>query len=572
MKVIALLLEGDLQSESLKNFFDVTFYWKDFQRTWTFLSRTNGPCFYDLINKVEITLEQETKIYLRGPGLLNDGQKKIADLIFCLARFAILGFSKKDQDVLNKLTPLRLFGEYAPQTKVLKGVARERNHRGLIKGISSIPNQVQFLQIKGSEELDLPTQVQSRALGQEYKINALIQDGKLTTRCFKIVSSEVDYRYATTTPTIELCHEVPKAIEDLLWKVYHEVGSEYFDVDYFISATGKITVLEWNNSPAPTPLELAHGVDFHLLCELYSRHEIVGLSAREDNLIESMRFDLKEAQGRIVHLRLEDLLKTWSFTFCRGELCFFIQTERRKMRLYPKAVYLRSANFDQKNKLGAAMHFLMTALECWPGTCLGKMETQFRNGSKALQMSTSLKEALEREGRTVKIPQTRIIKGGAALLTKVLEALPESIVKSLSSVRSVVCDQKTFTGWNPEGLAYLPTMFQEKIEGMDLRVHFLKDGSAWSSVIKEKDAIDYRYALNRSAFADYTAPENVLKFSQRAASVENNPLVGLDFLVKGEVHYCLEINPGPGWNWYYNRKTCTGKNHFAHHLYEVLNG
>ena len=55
-----------------------------------------------------------------------------------------------------------------------------------------------------------------------------------------------------------------------------------------------------------------------------------------------------------------------------------------------------------------------------------------------------------------------------------LEQNKSYIVKSLSGVRSIVVDDKDFSLWDFSNLEHLPVLFQEKVEGYDLRVHVFK--------------------------------------------------------------------------------------------------
>lgn len=92
-------------------------------------------------------------------------------------------------------------------------------------------------------------------------------------------------------------------------------------------------------------------------------------------------------------------------------------------------------------------------------------------------------------------------------------------------------------------------MFQEMIIGADLRVHVL-DGKTWSIAVDEKDAPDYRYATTRSQMRSVEIPELINTYCQNLCEQENNRFMGIDFLVRDDEYYCLEANPGPGWNFY----------------------
>ena len=93
-------------------------------------------------------------------------------------------------------------------------------------------------------------------------------------------------------------------------------------------------------------------------------------------------------------------------------------------------------------------------------------------------------------------------------------------------------------------------MFQKKAIGSDVRVHSL-ESRHFAVEIKEKDAVDYRYS-SRSSFTEIAISKNIAQFSSALNFVEQNPLIGVDFIKNKGIYYCLESNPSPGWSWYYN--------------------
>jgi glutathione synthase/RimK-type ligase-like ATP-grasp enzyme len=126
------------------------------------------------------------------------------------------------------------------------------------------------------------------------------------------------------------------------------------------------------------------------------------------------------------------------------------------------------------------------------------------------------------------------------------------IYKSISSIRSIVreCHPRT-----PAALARirnLPTQFQAKISGTNVRVHVA--GEAVFATEIQCDAVDYRYADRDGQSAEMRPvelPENVACRCRRLAKELHLPLCGIDLMRTGNGEYfCLEANPSPAYSYY----------------------
>jgi len=140
------------------------------------------------------------------------------------------------------------------------------------------------------------------------------------------------------------------------------------------------------------------------------------------------------------------------------------------------------------------------------------------------------------------------------------------IVKSCSNVRSIVVNEKIFQDWDFKNIENLPTFFQEKIDGYDLRVHICRK-KIWPLQVVTKDEIDYRYATSASvSYTKVNLPHYVKKLCNDIAKEEKNSFLGIDFMKNENSYYCLESNPGPGWSTY----KLPSKNIFANQIIKQL--
>lgn len=153
---------------------------------------------------------------------------------------------------------------------------------------------------------------------------------------------------------------------------------------------------------------------------------------------------------------------------------------------------------------------------------------------------------MKSKSKFVKVPTTYLIKGKAK---DVLSQLPSDLVtKSCSGMRSIAATNDQFKDWSLNNLQNIPTLFQQRIDGVDQRVHLLDD-FIWSLEVISKDCIDYRYSSRNSVeYSTTELPDVLVEYCKNLARIENNRFVGVDFIRKGETYYGLECNPGPGWS------------------------
>ena len=127
------------------------------------------------------------------------------------------------------------------------------------------------------------------------------------------------------------------------------------------------------------------------------------------------------------------------------------------------------------------------------------------------------------------------------------------IYKSLSGVRSIVrCLTDEDLGERLERVRNCPTQFQERIEGVDIRVHTVGDQVFPTEIISE--ANDYRYARREGAeitLAETEIPDSVAQSCLGLAHALGLHLSGVDLRRTPDGrYYCFEINPSPGFLFY----------------------
>ena len=287
---------------------------------------------------------------------------------------------------------------------------------------------------------------------------------------------------------------------------------------------------------------------------------ILILSAKEDIIPQRFLYLIREHADNIVHLFYEDLGTTWSFTFANQKL----RIHHNSVIIEPQSIYHRHPGVIKDHPHYHLHLTFLQALELWTGAVIGQKNSHYLNCSKPLQMILSLRAARE-DNFTIKLPTTKIVK---TKRKEVFCSLKEGwIVKSCSNVRSQVATGKEYCRWDKENLDSIPTLFQEKIEGSDLRVHLIDD-HLWSIEITGKTCVDYRYAKKKHlTYATYPLPDRLRRFCVKLSEVEQNSLAGIDFIKKGDEYWCLECNPGPGWSTFPHQ----GRKLFADKIFKKLN-
>jgi hypothetical protein len=128
-----------------------------------------------------------------------------------------------------------------------------------------------------------------------------------------------------------------------------------------------------------------------------------------------------------------------------------------------------------------------------------------------------------------------------------------AIFKSISGARSIVTMLNAHAVPSLDRVANCPTMFQEFIEGSNVRVHVV-DQVVFATAV-ETTAVDYRYASEQVGVpARLTATTLDDEVAQRCVALTRHlglAFSGIDLLVgRDGTVYCLEVNPCPGFSYY----------------------
>jgi hypothetical protein len=298
-------------------------------------------------------------------------------------------------------------------------------------------------------------------------------------------------------------------------------------------------------------------------CSLNTTHtldgELLVISAREDIVPESFLNQI-DSRNEVIRLHYDELGVNWDFIFQNGILT--VLTPGGIVR--PKSIYHRHPGITQNHPYYKKHIAFFEVLDVWKGNLIGQRRDHHHNFSKAYQAVTSLREAKRKIGDdSIKYPRSFFIKGTPELLDNLQIAL---IVKSCSNTRSRVVCKEEYGKWDLDNLNNLPTLFQEKIIGKDIRVHVCHN-NIWSLLVDTKDCVDYRYSTKGSVtYKAIQLPPALQEYCLKIADFEKNKLIGIDLMLSEQEYFCLESNPGPGWSTYNH----PSKREFADHVFKQL--
>jgi len=126
------------------------------------------------------------------------------------------------------------------------------------------------------------------------------------------------------------------------------------------------------------------------------------------------------------------------------------------------------------------------------------------------------------------------------------------IYKSTSGVRSIVATLDASHDERLRDLESCPTQLQQRVAGVDVRVHVV-DSQLFACEVRS-DAVDYRYAGRHDlevTLQPIELPHDVAQRCFALAALTELPLAGIDLRRTSEGEwYCFEINPSPGFTYY----------------------
>jgi len=183
-------------------------------------------------------------------------------------------------------------------------------------------------------------------------------------------------------------------------------------------------------------------------------------------------------------------------------------------------------------------------LELAPGRVVNRGEPQGSNSSKPYQA-----QLIAACGFLV--PET-LITNDPACVRQFADSHAPIIYKSISAVRSIVQEFGEADQDRLDLIGWCPVQFQNRIPGVDVRVHVVGDEAFPTRIVS--DVLDYRYARKQGGLAELEAVKLADDLTDRCISLAKElrlSFVGIDLKITpdGEV-YCFEVNPSPAYSYF----------------------
>jgi predicted ATP-grasp superfamily ATP-dependent carboligase len=247
------------------------------------------------------------------------------------------------------------------------------------------------------------------------------------------------------------------------------------------------------------------------------------------------------------------------FEISGGNITGHIAIEDKKLRLEDiRSVYLRLMDEQllpeldgelpdsSKRLLSSAVHDSLTRwCEITPARVVNRITAMGSNNSKPYQLQLIRKQGFA-------IPKT-LVTNDPELVREFLSQHKQLIYKSISGERSIVQILQDEDLRRLDHIRWCPTLFQEFIEGMNVRVHVV--GTEVFATKVATQAIDYRYAESQGhdePMLDALAPpDDLAQRCVRLCQALGLAFAGIDFkITPGDQVYCFEVNPSPAFSYY----------------------
>ncbi|MCE5173613.1 hypothetical protein LQV63_30760 [Paenibacillus profundus] len=211
-------------------------------------------------------------------------------------------------------------------------------------------------------------------------------------------------------------------------------------------------------------------------------------------------------------------------------------------------IYFRGAS-TRCAKLNRVLEIMQDVLAFYPGIIINRPSRHSLNYSKPLQM-TAISRSIH---QTVKPIPTFLSNVPAKIASS-----NETIVKSISSIRSEVVALTDARLLHGAGALHCPIQLQPMLQGSCIRAHVCGDTVHAAKI--DGDAIDYRYG-EQIKMTRYELPQDVAAWCIQAARREGLEFAGIDFIYDeaAQLFSCLEINPSPGYHFYEKRLVDSGE-------------
>lgn len=269
---------------------------------------------------------------------------------------------------------------------------------------------------------------------------------------------------------------------------------------------------------------------------------------KKDNVLINLEHVIENADN-IVVLYYEDIHSRWTFVNNNEESYFLYRKNKEEQFIIkPRCLYIRGCYISSNDKYWNILGDFFSFVDMWDGMVLCSPKKQMPNESKLYQLNNSLMRA-SKNFPAISIGKSYVVKGVARF--KFLKAEGAYIVKSLSGIRSVVVDKNSYKNWDFNTLDNVPVLFQEKVDGNDLRAHVINK-NVYGKLSISKDNVDYRYDKGFFNLQDVdNLDKDLVDFCVSVSLEEENQMLGIDFIKTSSGYVVLEANPSPGWSAYH---------------------
>lgn len=184
-------------------------------------------------------------------------------------------------------------------------------------------------------------------------------------------------------------------------------------------------------------------------------------------------------------------------------------------------------------------------LEVMPGCVVNRSSAMGSNFSKPYQAILIAKYGFL-------IPDTLITNDPRQVMS-FLAKHRRVIYKSISGVRSIVTELSEADLERMDLIRFCPVQFQQRLEGIDIRVHVI--GQAVFATAIASEATDYRYGHRTIGVEAHLEPIEIgSELADRCRALARGlglEMAGIDLKMTVDKHvYCFEVNPSPAYNYY----------------------
>ncbi|MFJ7941551.1 hypothetical protein ACIQYG_24180 [Peribacillus sp. NPDC096622] len=278
--------------------------------------------------------------------------------------------------------------------------------------------------------------------------------------------------------------------------------------------------------------------------EYLSAATILIISSKEDGTASYFENYIKDNDYPVETLFIEDVLAI-------GEFIRNLQISSNQDK-YP-SIYYRGggSNCEKYNEVLDVMHDLLTF---YPGTIVNRPSRLSLNLSKPLQMAAVAKKS----DKNVKPIPTFL--SNLHLHTLGFSS-DKTIIKSASSIRSIVVNLSDRRLYKDMGDLACPVHLQPKIQGINIRAHVCGDAVYAMHINAEEDILDYRYET-KLCMRKEELPQNIAAWCIQAARNEGLDFAGIDLIYEKTTnsYWFLEVNPTPGYHFFEQYLVDSGEN------------